>query len=103
MHSVFNHYNRVHANLSSLEKSNDQAEWLDPKDECEHRDIDHIFSSCITLRIAQPVVSARVHPHPDRLRLHPLPLQPQRSMPLFEKSNVLVMYVMFSLWSIHSH
>ncbi|KZT12758.1 ClpX ATPase regulatory subunit [Laetiporus sulphureus 93-53] len=70
--AVFNHYNRVHANLSSLEKSNDQAEWLDPKDE------------------SQPVVSARVHPHPDRLRLHPLPLQPQRSMPLFEKSNVLV-------------
>jgi hypothetical protein len=46
------------------------------------------------------VSSAQIHPHPQRLLPHQLPLQPRQPVSLFEKSNVLVMYVnkTFIIW-----
>jgi hypothetical protein len=43
------------------------------------------------------VSSARINPHPRRLPTPSAALQPGHPIPLFEKSNVLVMYVLLSL------
>lgn len=61
----------MHANISSLEAHDESADWLDTPSDDE-------------------VAPARLQPHPNRLPLHTLPLQPRQPIPLFEKSNVLV-------------
>ncbi|KAH9936937.1 P-loop containing nucleoside triphosphate hydrolase protein [Amylocystis lapponica] len=71
--AVFNHYNRVHANISSFEDQNDTTEWTD-------HPADNSLSE---------VAPARLHPHPYRMPMQSS-LQTRQSMPLFEKSNVLV-------------
>ncbi|CCM01722.1 uncharacterized protein FIBRA_03787 [Fibroporia radiculosa] len=72
--AVFNHYNRVHANLSMMDDSSGDADWVDQ-----------------TAEEARLGVSpAHLHPHPNRIPLYTMPLQPRQPMPLFEKSNVLV-------------
>ncbi|KAJ3491459.1 hypothetical protein NLI96_g691 [Meripilus lineatus] len=69
--AVFNHYNRVRANLSALEReeSLQYAEQLDEE---------------------SGVSPAHVHPHPHRVPLASVPLHSHQNFPLFEKSNVLV-------------
>lgn len=68
--AVFNHYNRVRANLSTVEGAQEDADWSDNP-------------------INDGVSSARINPHPWRQVPSP-PLQPRQQIPLFEKSNVLV-------------
>ncbi|KAI0921230.1 hypothetical protein AcW2_006269 [Taiwanofungus camphoratus] len=72
--AVFNHYNRVHANLSSMENDNDTSDWVEQSPD-EPR---------------LGVAPAHIHPHPHRLPLQSMPMQPCQPTPLFEKSNVLV-------------
>ncbi|KAI6047103.1 P-loop containing nucleoside triphosphate hydrolase protein [Pisolithus marmoratus] len=80
--AVFNHYNRVRANLSAIEEQADTQSWH----EMNHRDV-HAEgpqqSSTVT-----GITAAQIHPHPQRVRQ--LPWQSSRPYPLFEKSNVLV-------------
>ncbi|EGO01699.1 hypothetical protein SERLA73DRAFT_103634 [Serpula lacrymans var. lacrymans S7.3] len=73
--AVFNHYNRVHANLSSLspEEEPGAMDWSETN-------VDDVRSG---------VSSARLHPHPHRISSS-IPLQTRHPVPLFEKSNVLV-------------
>ncbi|EKM59098.1 uncharacterized protein PHACADRAFT_249313 [Phanerochaete carnosa HHB-10118-sp] len=72
--AVFNHYNRVRANLAATRQ--DELDWGEP-DSLSMEDS------------SQKVAPARVLPHPQRL--HPsFPLQARHPFPLFEKSNVLV-------------
>ncbi|KZT74398.1 ClpX, ATPase regulatory subunit [Daedalea quercina L-15889] len=69
--AVFNHYNRVHANVSTQDPAQNSS-WLDQHEE-------------------DPVTPANVQPHPNRLRLQAmLPFRTGQPLPLFEKSNVLV-------------
>ncbi|KIJ70340.1 hypothetical protein HYDPIDRAFT_23455 [Hydnomerulius pinastri MD-312] len=72
--AVFNHYNRVRANLSAIEDQEDTPSWneINPSDG------------------PSGVTPAHIHPHPQRLPPPQLPQQPRHSFPLFEKSNVLV-------------
>ncbi|KAG8930755.1 hypothetical protein FRC02_003716 [Tulasnella sp. 418] len=75
--AVFNHYNRVRANLQTLEDSAAAAEW---------RDADTLTE----LRVdGQGPSRATFQPHPQR-RLALPHLQPRQPVPLFEKSNVLI-------------
>lgn len=69
--AVFNHYNRVRANLSVLE-SEEEMHWDDsiPED--------------------SGVSPAHLHPHPYRIPPASVPLHAHQNFPLFEKSNVLV-------------
>ncbi|KAI0796624.1 ClpX ATPase regulatory subunit [Abortiporus biennis] len=73
--AVFNHYNRVRANLDAiLEDEEHLAQPYEPSRE-----------------ESQPVSSASIHPHP--LRTHTTSsrlLHARQPIPLFEKSNVLV-------------
>ncbi|KAI9574898.1 P-loop containing nucleoside triphosphate hydrolase protein [Boletus coccyginus] len=72
--AVFNHYNRVRANLAASEDQPDGQGWnvVNPSD-------------------AQlGVTSAQIHPHPKRLTPPHLPLQHRHIHTPFEKSNVLV-------------
>ncbi|GJE84047.1 ClpX ATPase regulatory subunit [Phanerochaete sordida] len=72
--AVFNHYNRVRANLAATRQ--EEMDWAEP-DSLSMEDS------------SQGVAPARVLPHPQRL--HPsFPLQSRQPFPLFEKSNVLV-------------
>ncbi|EPS93553.1 ClpX ATPase regulatory subunit [Fomitopsis schrenkii] len=67
--AVFNHYNRVHANVT-MQNPAQNSSWLDQEED-------------------ESVTPANVQPHPNRLRLQSMP--PFRPpLPLFEKSNVLV-------------
>ncbi|KIM67896.1 hypothetical protein SCLCIDRAFT_1210035 [Scleroderma citrinum Foug A] len=66
--AVFNHYNRVRANLSALEEQEDPPTWHGVP--------------------GNGVASAQIRPHSHRVQ--PPPLQPLQPYPLFEKSNVLV-------------
>ncbi|KAH9938610.1 P-loop containing nucleoside triphosphate hydrolase protein [Fomitopsis serialis] len=69
--AVFNHYNRVHANMS-MQDPTQSSSWVDQRED-------------------DPVTPANVQPHPNRLRLQSMmPFQPGHPQPLFEKSNVLV-------------
>lgn len=70
--AVFNHYNRVRANLAATRQ--DELEWADAD---AMDDPPHV------------VAPARVLPHPQRLHSS-FPLQARQPIPLFEKSNVLV-------------
>ncbi|KAF7790843.1 hypothetical protein EIP86_001800 [Pleurotus ostreatoroseus] len=70
--AVFNHYNRVRANLEATYRERD-LQWAQETDNS-----------------APGVASALVRPHSLRLTPQGLPLHARRSMPLFEKSNVLV-------------
>ncbi|KAH7887973.1 P-loop containing nucleoside triphosphate hydrolase protein [Phlebopus sp. FC_14] len=73
--AVFNHYNRVRANLSALEDQEDEAtDW----------------SGINPQAAPSSITSAQVLPHPQRLPPPQLPLHPRHVFPLFEKSNVLV-------------
>ncbi|GBE79541.1 ATP-dependent clpX-like chaperone, mitochondrial [Sparassis crispa] len=72
--AVFNHYNRVHANLSQLEDQEESVDWND--------------SATDEIRLG--VAPAQLHPHPYRLPALAIPLQARQPIPLFEKSNVLV-------------
>ncbi|THH20135.1 hypothetical protein EW146_g1158 [Bondarzewia mesenterica] len=74
--AVFNHYNRVRANLRALETEEDNAEW----------------EELTTKDLHSGVVPAQLQPHPRRLPPVPsTPIQPHFSAPPFEKSNVLVL------------
>ncbi|KAH0839717.1 P-loop containing nucleoside triphosphate hydrolase protein [Lanmaoa asiatica] len=72
--SVFNHYNRVRANIAAAEDQSDAQGWdvVNPSD----------------ARFG--VTSAQIHPHPQCLTPPHFPLQYRHTYPLFEKSNVLV-------------
>ncbi|KAJ3550643.1 hypothetical protein NM688_g5029 [Phlebia brevispora] len=70
--AVFNHYNRVRANLAAMYQEQD-FQWSE-EGEASKSDVS----------------SARVRPHHLRLTPQGLPLRSRRSVPLFEKSNVLV-------------
>ncbi|KAF8559067.1 ClpX ATPase regulatory subunit [Imleria badia] len=72
--AVFNHYNRVRANLAASEDQPDAQGWnvANPSD----------------ARLG--VTPAQIHPHPQRLTPPHLPVQHRYTSPLFEKSNVLV-------------
>ncbi|KAF9820951.1 hypothetical protein IEO21_00928 [Rhodonia placenta] len=72
--AVFNHFNRVHANLSAVIEHDESADWLDTA-----RD-----------QTQSGVAPAHIHPHPNRFSLHSALLRPRHPLPLFEKSNVLV-------------
>ncbi|KIP01737.1 hypothetical protein PHLGIDRAFT_131131 [Phlebiopsis gigantea 11061_1 CR5-6] len=68
--AVYNHYNRVRANLAAT--TQDELEWEED-----------------TLTMEEGVAPVRLMPHPQRIHAH-YPLQARQSFPLFEKSNVLV-------------
>ncbi|KAF9247006.1 P-loop containing nucleoside triphosphate hydrolase protein [Melanogaster broomeanus] len=72
--AVFNHYNRVRANLAAIEDQEDATNWneINPLD------------------TPSGVMSAQIQPHPQRVAPPRLPLQSRHTFPLFEKSNVLV-------------
>jgi len=65
--AVFNHYNRVRANITAIQDQEVEHTWdeLSPED-------------------------SSVHPHPYRMPLSTNPLRSRQPFPLFEKSNVLV-------------
>ncbi|KAJ8592142.1 ClpX, ATPase regulatory subunit [Rhizopogon salebrosus TDB-379] len=72
--AVFNHYTRVRANLAAFDDENGADPWVEASADDAH----------------PSVTSAQIHPHPQRLLPHQLPLQPRQPVSLFEKSNVLV-------------
>ncbi|KAI0053043.1 ClpX, ATPase regulatory subunit [Auriscalpium vulgare] len=76
--AVFNHYNRVRANMHDSEREYDGREWD------ENLRGEYVSDANI--------VTAQLHPHPRRLPPHSSwPLQAHLPTPLFEKSNVLVL------------
>ncbi|OCH94058.1 ClpX, ATPase regulatory subunit [Obba rivulosa] len=73
--AVFNHYNRVMANMSSMTESAQEEHWaetLQPDD------------------LQSGVSSAHIHPHPYRLPMQSIAPPSRHPLPTFEKSNVLV-------------
>ncbi|VDB90168.1 unnamed protein product [Peniophora sp. CBMAI 1063] len=70
--AVYNHYNRVRANIEALEAQH-ELEWEQAQDNAE-----------------ATVIPAKIRPHPRRLPLPTLPHHPFMPAPLVEKSNVLV-------------
>ncbi|TFK55876.1 ClpX, ATPase regulatory subunit [Heliocybe sulcata] len=71
--AVFNHYNRVRANFAAAQ-NNEPEMWAE-----------------INPDESRPgIAAAHLHPHPHRLSMTGMPLQPKQPIPLFEKSNVLV-------------
>ncbi|KAI0306912.1 P-loop containing nucleoside triphosphate hydrolase protein [Multifurca ochricompacta] len=77
--AVFNHYNRVRANMQVLEVEEDEAEWSEEPQADAGR---------------TGVVPVHLNPHPRRshhLQGASLPTQLRYSTPTFEKSNVLVL------------
>lgn len=73
--AVFNHYNRVRANLRALESAEAyHGHWGEEEEDTQ-----------------SGILSARVQPHPQRLPpTSAMPVQPHFTAPLLEKSNVLV-------------
>ncbi|KAI0265114.1 P-loop containing nucleoside triphosphate hydrolase protein [Gloeopeniophorella convolvens] len=76
--AVFNHYNRVRANMQALEVEEDETEWQeDPQSDSQ-----------------SGVVPVHLNPHPRRshsAQVASIPVQLRYSAPTFEKSNVLVL------------
>lgn len=72
--AVFNHYNRVHANIQSQSQSDLRYSEWDDQDEQTDPDI----------------TTAQLRPYPRRARAIPSSLPSSHALPLFEKSNVLV-------------
>ncbi|KAG1874686.1 P-loop containing nucleoside triphosphate hydrolase protein [Suillus subalutaceus] len=72
--AVFNHYTRVRANLAAFDDESGADPWSEANADDAH----------------SSVSSAHLHPHPQRVLPHQLPLQPRQPVSLFEKSNVLV-------------
>ncbi|KAF9780281.1 P-loop containing nucleoside triphosphate hydrolase protein [Thelephora terrestris] len=70
--AVFNHYNRVHANLQ-LQSDLKYTEWADQDEQTDPE-----------------VATARLQPYPRRNRATLSPPSSSHNLPLFEKSNVLV-------------
>ena len=93
---VYNHYNRVRANLAATRQ--DELEWgeeaLALEEGSFHENSRLIYPYCSRL-VQQEVAPARLMPHPQRLQVG-YPLQPRQAFPLFEKSNVLVMWVLLT-------
>jgi ATP-dependent Clp protease ATP-binding subunit ClpX len=92
--SVFNHYNRVRANLAST------AENFS-KGASEHSDrmlnLYPVTRHSLWFLSAQSgVISAEIHPHHYRSFTSSIPLQLRHKVPVFEKSNVLVMYALYA-------
>ena len=89
-HSVFNHYNRVHANLESQSDARygDHGERMSelPSIRSKPR-----LSICIP-ETEPEITTAQLQPYPRRTRSIPFVSPPGHGLPLFEKSNVLVMY-----------
>lgn len=88
---MFNHYNRVRANISYLEAQ--QAEQDDTYEPHVEDGIQNTRYQVYTSHLSpeHPGVStARVRPL--RKVNAPIPPFPRPQMPIFEKSNVLVMY-----------
>lgn len=93
MRRVFNHYTRVRANMAATMQEN-ELDWTEEQLNEDRTLIAPFFIPSIqSSRPAQQnIAPARILPHPQRL--HPgFPLQTRQPFPLFEKSNVLVMYV----------
>lgn len=95
MNSVFNHYNRVRANLTALQDEEADEAWESSSEDRTLDDSDAGRSPRPTGSSARypGVAPASVQPHPYRLPLPSMPLRSRHAIPLFEKSNVLVMYV----------
>jgi ATP-dependent Clp protease ATP-binding subunit ClpX len=72
--AVFNHYNRVRANLASKEEEEMDSDWAETSPD------DH----------SSGISGAQIHPHPHRSIIPSPSLQTRHPTPLFEKSNVLV-------------
>ncbi|KDQ64666.1 hypothetical protein JAAARDRAFT_28304 [Jaapia argillacea MUCL 33604] len=72
--AVFNHYNRVRANISLMQDEMVDSQWSE---------VDNTDPN-------PSVASAQLHPHPRRMSFPSVPLQSRTPIPLFEKSNVLV-------------
>ncbi|KAH7930023.1 ClpX, ATPase regulatory subunit [Leucogyrophana mollusca] len=72
--AVFNHYNRVRANLASLAGEQEATDWSEINGDDAR----------------SGVSTAQLHPHPHRLLPPSTLLQPRHPVSLFEKSNVLV-------------
>lgn len=98
---VFNHYNRVRANISALESQEAEMHWEENSPEDRASVVSGYFRPSHTRNAVQlgGVASAQIHPHPYRIPLASVPLHAHQNFPLFEKSNVLVMYAI--LWNLH--
>ncbi|KAH9173403.1 AAA domain-containing protein [Lactarius sanguifluus] len=82
--AVFNHYNRVRANVQVLEAEEDESEWTE--------------DSQADSRVG--VVPVHLNPHPRRTHHsqgNSFPVQLRYSTPTFDKSNVLVLYILHFL------
>ncbi|KAF8270988.1 P-loop containing nucleoside triphosphate hydrolase protein [Lactarius quietus] len=76
--AVFNHYNRVRANMQVLEAEEDESEWTEDSQSDSH----------------VGVVPVHLNPHPRRTHHsqgNAPPIQLRYSTPTFDKSNVLVL------------
>ncbi|KAI0347534.1 ClpX ATPase regulatory subunit [Trametopsis cervina] len=88
--AVFNHYNRVRANLAAMVDEGPDVEWT-PREDREGMHTGILRAGKLTSPAAQSgVAAARLHPHPHRINATGMPLQSRQPIPLFEKSNVLV-------------
>jgi ATP-dependent Clp protease ATP-binding subunit ClpX len=93
MLSVFNHYNRVRANFATAIADEQDMEWR------VRENSEWVTSSAVAIIIElqaayySGVSAAHLHPHPRRMNPPHMPLQSRHPVPLFEKSNVLVMCV----------
>lgn len=95
-YSVFNHYNRVRANLSMMQDEEAEQGWDNlPSEDRTFYSPDDVWTEIPTFSSARyaAVAPASIHPHPYRMPLPSMPLRSRHAFPLFEKSNVLVMYV----------
>ena len=99
MTSVFNHYNRVRANLAAMEDEAAEQSWDSSSEDCTSDDPNPGKSRRPTGSSARYPGVASVQPHPFRQAMPSMPLRSRHSIPLFEKSNVLVMYVSFCFTS----
>ena len=92
--SVFNHYNRVRANIQTSEVEEDESGWSDDsQSDGQHTSLSP-YSCQSRLRTnagRTGVVPVHLNPHPRRAGS--LPFQLRYSAPTFEKSNVLVLCV----------
>ena len=97
--SVFNHYNRVRANVQALEVEEDESGWSEdsqPDGERPSPFASLVVDSSRFKAGRTGVVPVHLNPHPRRshhLQGGSLPFQLRYSVPTFEKSNVLVLCV----------
>ncbi|KAK7695422.1 hypothetical protein QCA50_000058 [Cerrena zonata] len=90
--AVFNHYNRVRANLAAMQDEEAEQAWDSAPEDSMLDDSETGRSHRPTGSLARypGVAPASVQPHPYRLPMPSMPLRSRHAVPLFEKSNVLV-------------